>query len=533
MQRLFTKYLFLAVALALLAVMQLSYVLQVRNAQERMLETSLVKMNQLRQIIKNNAKEISYLKEKMDKRELKSDLTELKKSMLSYSLSLITLENGTNLFIIDKRTRRIIANKYDSLNGVKLDDLGFDSHFLEKYHDGAFSILNGQSSYYVFREYEDLIIGRSESIDKLYENIWQQMGFVLLYLLVVFSLLLIMISSFLRRSVLDGIYQIKTDLIKITNGNLDTIVQVKGNPEFEELSFRINQMVNSILGTTVKVSRIIDLVDAPIGVYEYKKDMNRVLATERLKRILLLTEKEAEELYCDKNKFIARLAEIKKQREFGEENIYRISPEVEKWVKIDSVSDSTGTFGIITDVTEDILAKNKIRYERDYDELTGICKRRLFERLVSHKLAKGRESLQTAAMLMFDLDKFKEVNDAYGHGWGDCYLKLAAERISAISKERGIAARRSGDEFCLFLFGFNSKEEIISLLDSYYRLVDSDLIEFPDGTKKKLSMSAGLAWYDAEEACSYNELLRKADIALYETKNKTRCTYTIFQETEV
>ncbi|MGM9571363.1 MAG: diguanylate cyclase [bacterium] len=532
MQRLFTKYLCLAVALALLAVMQLSYVLQVRNAQERMVETSLAKMNQLRQIIKENAKEINYLKKRMDDRVFKSDLTRVKKNILSYSLSLITLEEGTNLFIIDKKTRKIIANKYDLLNGTTLDELGFDSNFLEKYYQGGFSIINGQSSYYVFREYDDLIMGRSESIEKLYENLWKQMGFVLLYLLIVFSLLLIMISSFLRRSVLEGIYQIKTDLLKITNGNLDTIVQVKGNPEFEELSFRINQMVNSILGTTVKVSRIIDLVDAPIGVYEYKNDMNRVLATERLKRILLLTEKEAEELYCDKHKFIEKLNQIKQQREFGEENIYRLSPGVDKWVKIDSVSDSTGTFGIITDVTEDILAKNKIRYERDYDELTGICKRRLFERLVSHKLARGPEFLRTAAMLMFDLDKFKEVNDSYGHGWGDCYLKLAAERLSAISRDKGIAARRSGDEFCLFLFGFASKKEIISLLDGYYRLIETDLIEFPDGTKKKLSMSAGLAWYD-EEACSYNELLRKADIALYETKNNNRCTYTIFQETEV
>ena len=70
-------------------------------------------------------------------------------------------------------------------------------------------------------------------------------------------------------------------------------------PEFRELSFQINKMVESLLDTTNKISKILEMVRVPIGVYEYNRDMKRVMATSRLAGILRLKDQEAEELLAD------------------------------------------------------------------------------------------------------------------------------------------------------------------------------------------------------------------------------------------
>ena len=99
---------------------------------------------------------------------------------------------------------------------------------------------------------------------------------VAVYLIGLSLLMITFISKDIDRYILEGISSIHNNLVKITKGNLDTRVEVDSTPEFRELSFQINKMVESLLDTTNKISKILEMVRVPIGVYEYNRDMKRV-----------------------------------------------------------------------------------------------------------------------------------------------------------------------------------------------------------------------------------------------------------------
>lgn len=196
--------------------------------------------------------------------------------------------------------------------------------------------------------------------------------------------------------------------------------------------------------------------------------------------------------------------------------MYQVSEKPEKWVRLQMNSDENGTFGIAADVTKDMQEKWKIQHERDYDSLTGLCNIDTFKKEVSLVLEQGNPG--AAAMVMMDLDNFKGINDRYGHDWGDEYLRRCARILEKRNGERGIAARRSGDEFCLFLHHFSSREEIANYMEELYGEIRAGEITFPDGSTGFLRISSGLAWY-GESLSSGSMLLRAADYALYDAKN--------------
>ena len=93
-----------------------------------------------------------------------------------------------------------------------------------------------------------------------------------------------------------------------------------------------------------------------------------------------------------------------------------------------------------------MLEKQRIEYERDFDVLTNLYNYQAFLFRV-RQLFSSPEQLKTAAMLMWDLDNLKYVNDTYGHEWGDRYLNALSSRLQEFQIDGGIVARRSGDEF--------------------------------------------------------------------------------------
>lgn len=131
---------------------------------------------------------------------------------------------------------------------------------------------------------------------------------------------------------------------------------------------------------------------------------------------------------------------------------------------------------------------------------------------------------------MMDLDKFKNINDTYGHDFGDVYLKHMAKEMLCLPKEHCIAARRSGDEFCLFLYGYSTREELLDAADSFWKQLAEETLVFPDGTARAIGVSGGLAW--AQEHVSFPRMMYNADVALYQAKRETLSTYKIFGETK-
>lgn len=161
----------------------------------------------------------------------------------------------------------------------------------------------------------------------------------------------------------------------------------------------------------------------------------------------------------------------------------------------------------------------RLKYERDYDALTQLCGRRFFRTSVT-EILKQRDFC-TAAMVMMDVDNFKQINDTYGHAFGDFYLKETARLLKEITCSGCIVGRRSGDEFFVFFYDFSSKEEIRQLLRCFYKKLSCCPLDFPDGKNQCIYISAGLAWVSPEQN-DYDILLAQADETLYRIKKEKK-----------
>ncbi len=314
--------------------------------------------------------------------------------------------------------------------------------------------------------------------------------------------------------------------VRETDHATETAFEKIGLSEIDDLSSAMEAANKNLLESSVKMSKIINLVNVRIGAFEYKKESQWVFATDQLQHILSLDEYEAERLYKNKDLFVQMLQQILNRKESEEEYVYKISHDPEKWVRIKMIANETSTLGVVSDVTEEIQEIKKIKFDRDYDSLTKLYNRGAFERKVNFIL--GQNDLGVVALVMFDLDYLKEINDTYGHKWGDIYIKTTGELLSSFS-EHSIVGRRSGDEFYAFVYGFESREEIRSLVSNFYKRLQSRIIIFPDGSKKTIMISAGLAWY-VKDILTYDELLNCADSALYDAKNFCKGQWCEFRE---
>ena len=173
-----------------------------------------------------------------------------------------------------------------------------------------------------------------------------------------------------------------------------------------------------------------------------------------------------------------------------------------------------GIQAIARDVTERRRFESLLRHQALYDGLTGLPNREYLHESLAASVSEARESGGTVALLLLDLDGFKEVNDTFGHQHGDLLLEQIARRLEPIARGYGLVARLGGDEFALVIPGGEAVgAELIAA-----RIVD-DLDEPITllGRAVRVGTSVGIALYPehGEEA---GELLRRADIAMYQAK---------------
>ena len=300
-----------------------------------------------------------------------------------------------------------------------------------------------------------------------------------------------------------------------------------GLREIDELAGAIKEANRRLLDSTVKMSAIIEMVDVPIGAFEYREDDPRVFATDGLWRILSLNEQEAEELYRDKDLFVRRLGILMSRPEPEEEYVYKIQDAPVKWVRINMASAGGATLGVVMDVSAEIHEKKKIRFDRDFDSLTRLYNREAFRRRVIAALENGLSGV--CALAMLDLDYLKPLNDNFGHAWGDIYIRTTAALLNEFCPGHCIAGRRSGDEFMLFLHGFTSRADVREAMDSFYLKLNRHSLSLPDGTRRAIAISAGIAWIESADV-AYDELLQCADFTLYKAKKTAKGGYCISDE---
>lgn len=174
---------------------------------------------------------------------------------------------------------------------------------------------------------------------------------------------------------------------------------------------------------------------------------------------------------------------------------------------------------------KDIDAQKREELERELeatrDPLTGVFNRRKFEKEVKKHMADLAET-GTGAMLILDMDYFKNINDAYGHAEGDRVLKHLADVLMKTFRRRDLIGRFGGDEFVVFLRNVTDK----AILDRRMEELRRSLEEY---TSHKLTCSIGIT-FAYSETFSYPQCLEEADEALYRSKQAGRDRYTFFDE---
>ena len=181
-----------------------------------------------------------------------------------------------------------------------------------------------------------------------------------------------------------------------------------------------------------------------------------------------------------------------------------------------------GVYGMIHNVTKAKEAEQRLRRLAQFDTLTGIANRHQFNEMLGRALARHGDDGAPLALMFLDIDHFKQVNDRYGHAYGDLLLKEFALRLSDSARQKDAVARLSGDEFVVLLEGMHSDEEPQFIARKIIAAVEKPF--FLDEQAVRVTTSIGIAMRaSADEAAS--TLMRRADEALYDAKRAGRNTF--------
>lgn len=181
-----------------------------------------------------------------------------------------------------------------------------------------------------------------------------------------------------------------------------------------------------------------------------------------------------------------------------------------------------GVYGMINDITVLKTAEAKLIQMARFDGLTGLPNRGLLNERIENALARARRERSVTSLLFLDIDRFKHINDSWGHAAGDAVLKEFAARLTSCVRATDTVARLAGDEFVILLDGLHHADEAQFVAR---KIVAAMQREFHvEGRTLRATTSIGIT------ACSNGDsdpdlLLKRADEALYQAKNNGRNTW--------
>ncbi|OAI23174.1 MULTISPECIES: diguanylate cyclase domain-containing protein [Methylomonas] len=176
--------------------------------------------------------------------------------------------------------------------------------------------------------------------------------------------------------------------------------------------------------------------------------------------------------------------------------------------------------GVVYDITDRVAAETRIRHEADHDSLTGLLRRQAAERQLTSLIHARRDQDNAPVILLLDLDRFKEINDTYGHDAGDRVLVETAARLENCVRTSDIVARLGGDEFLIVLVNCASVEHVRQIAGDIVLAIGKP-IQLNSTQNVTMGVSIGIC---IEEGSSQTleELYKQADQAMYEVKRQGR-----------
>jgi diguanylate cyclase (GGDEF)-like protein/PAS domain S-box-containing protein len=199
------------------------------------------------------------------------------------------------------------------------------------------------------------------------------------------------------------------------------------------------------------------------------------------------------------------------------------------WLSINGIYDKKGSIthylGICSDISEIKRLDQIIWKQANFDYVTGLPNRNMFQDRLEQDLKKARQKGDKVALFFIDLDHFKEINDSWGHGMGDILLKEAAQRIGSCVRDTDTVARLGGDEFTVILSNFTNDRIVGRIAQNILEKLSMPF--YLEHEIAYISASIGITLFPCD-ADSIETLLKNADHAMYAAKNEGRNRYHFF-----
>ncbi len=182
------------------------------------------------------------------------------------------------------------------------------------------------------------------------------------------------------------------------------------------------------------------------------------------------------------------------------------------------------------DVTELVMAENRVAYLAEHDSLTGLYNRALLIPFLKNAMSRYDRTGKYIALLYLDLDKFKFINDSYGHDVGDILLQRLAKRLLQSSRKDDLIVRLGGDEFAIIVHDLDHPQNAGTIATTLLAHIDKPFII--NDVKHHVTASIGIIYFpvESDEVVGANDLIKMADIALFNAKEKGRNCFSFFNE---
>ena len=298
------------------------------------------------------------------------------------------------------------------------------------------------------------------------------------------------------------------------------MLSATGIIELDRFSSAFTQLGREVLDTSTKFLRIMDMASVELGGYELRSAPDSIYVTDNFFDLLGMPGVDADDLTAQSFRELLQRFERSCPHSPAPDGamLYhiRLPSGKERYLRIETTHEDGTQVGLAEDATANTLEKLRIEHECDYDTLTDLYNRRAFHRICAEFFC-SPEKLGHAALLMFDLDNLKQINDTFGHDWGDEYIRRTGECFAKNAPARTVCARISSDEFNALFYGYNDQDTLRADIRALKAALEHSVVQLPSGRELRVSVSGGIAWYP-ESSTNLITLRKYADFAMYQVK---------------
>lgn len=425
-----------------------------------------------------------------------------------------------NIHVIDKEKLEVVASTVDDVAGKKVSLAKLESYMDDKDIVLRHVTLVGERHCIYSQTYNNYLFIRSYHSEDIFGDIMKSSLLIMFYYVLGSIGIIFTIRWYLKHYFTDNLNKIITEVKKIEHGDMEKIELHTGISEFDELLSYINHMLDSIRLNWEKLSYIMDKGGMTIGIIEKDLFFKKTVINHRILEILEIDNELAagtDNIAIVENCLNQVLANVVDR----EENVYKfVHDSVEKYLRIEIMEDEQSIVYYVTDLTSWWNEINIIKEQSIIDDLTKLYNRRGF----NEKMNSYFETIKAdewGAIVIVDTDGLKVINDCLGHHAGDEYLVNISQLLKGIVKDNAICARLGGDEFIIFLYGYDSLEDLEKMIESLKLGRNMAYKSQYDGKTRHMEYSLGVAMMPTDSK-DFHFLMRMADERMYQDKRNRK-----------